>query len=162
VFEWSIILCDSAECKPPIALETFSISAPERLTIAPDLPLPIAATLGDVAQLVSAQVNEADGKLDVHLLWQPLRTPDTRYRVFVHLLDPQGNLMAQSDAEPANWQRPTTGWLPDEFVLDTHMLSVPTGFLPGSRLVAGLYDPATGLRLTSPDGEDAVTFWSVE
>lgn len=78
------------------------------------------------------------------------------YHVFVHLVDEAGNILAQSDAVPAGWTRPTTGWLPGEYVVDVHTLTLPSG-LPSGQLAfrIGLYDPVTGERL-SVNGTDAV------
>jgi hypothetical protein len=66
------------------------------------------------------------------------------YKVFVHLLDASGNIVAQSDAIPAGGDAPTESWLAREVVTDRHELHAPG---PGTYwLVAGLYDPASGAR----------------
>jgi hypothetical protein len=78
------------------------------------------------------------------------------YHVFVHLIDETGNIVAQSDAAPANWTRPTTGWLPGEYVVDAHTLNLPAALPPGPlTLRVGLYDPATGARLMTGDADFA-------
>ncbi len=49
---------------------------------------------------------------------------------------------------PADWQRPTTGWLPGEVIIDSHVLMLPDPLPEGPlSLRVGLYDPDTGLRL---------------
>ncbi len=86
--------------------------------------------------------------LPVTLLWQASAETDTSYRVFVHLRDSAGALRAQSDSVPAGWTRPTTGWLPGEYILETHQIQLPPELPPGAyEVVAGLYDPASGERL---------------
>jgi hypothetical protein len=83
---------------------------------------------------------------------------DTSYRVFLHLLKPDGSLLTQSDGEPANWTRPTTGWAQGEIILDQRVLQIPADAPPGSyTLLAGLYDPRTSDRLPLPDGSTAIT-----
>ena len=53
---------------------------------------------------------------------------------------------------PANWTRPTTGWLPGEYVTDLHTLTLPAELPDGPlTLRVGLYDPATGARLMAGD-----------
>ncbi len=90
---------------------------------------PQEATAGDVAQ--------------ISLVWQANQTPDQAYKVFVHLLDEDGVLVAQRDSEPAAGSRPTTGWLPGERVEDRHGLLLPTDLPPGRyEVVVGLYDPS--------------------
>jgi hypothetical protein len=84
----------------------------------------------------------------VALAWRATQTPEVGYSVFVHVQGADGRVWAQSDAGPANWTRPTTGWLPGEYVLDVHTLTLP-GDLPAGdySLWTGLYDPASGERL---------------
>ena len=86
----------------------------------------------------------------VPLVWRAEAETPTDYRVFVHLVDATGAIVAQSDAAPAGWTRPTTGWLPGEYVLDTHILTLPATLPDGPlSLRVGLYDPDTGQRLLS-------------
>jgi hypothetical protein len=149
---------------------TIAITAPERTYSAPAVDVGIDALLGDVATLVGATltpgpISLAPGSsLTVALVWRAEAETDTSYRVFVHLVaaaaatgvGDQGALIAQSDAEPAGWTRPTTGWLPGEYVTDVHTLAIPDDAPAGEyRLLAGLYTPDGG-RLTTPDGADAI------
>ena len=63
------------------------------------------------------------------------------YHVFVHIIDESGNLVAQSDGEPAGWTRPTTGWLPGEYISDNHEIVLPIDVMPGFyNIYAGLYN----------------------
>jgi hypothetical protein len=84
------------------------------------------------------------------------------YRVFVHLVDEAGHILDQSDAEPAGWTRPTTGWAPGEYVIDRHRLLIPADVtLDQLALRVGLYDADTGLRLTT-QGDDFVVLPFIE
>ena len=61
------------------------------------------------------------------------------------------------DSEPGDGAYPTTGWLPGEYLADTHTVAVASEAPPGIyRLAIGLYDPVTGERLRMPDGADQV------
>jgi len=72
-----------------------------------------------------------------------------------------GALVAQSDGIPAGWTRPTTGWLPGEYVTDVHVLTIPPETPAGDyALYAGLYVPG-GERITAPDGTDAVLLTTI-
>jgi hypothetical protein len=94
--------------------------------------------------------------LTVTLAWRAEETPTTSYRVFLHLLDAEGNLVTQSDGVPAGWARPTTGWLPGEYITDTHTLVIPPEAAPGKyTLQAGMYVPG-GTRLTTDEDSDAI------
>ncbi len=46
----------------------------------------------------------------VQLQWAAEQQPDRRYKVFLQLLDPRNQVIAQRDAEPAGESRPTTTW----------------------------------------------------
>ena len=64
--------------------------------------------------------------------------------------------MAQSDTVPANWSRPTTGWLPGEYVTDAHTLTIPPDAPAGDyTLATGLYIPNRE-RITTPAGSDTI------
>ena len=122
-------------------------------------------TLGDAVVLSGYLLNgrtvAAGDKLALTLVWQAHAEILESYRVFVHLLDEHGGLRSQSDGEPAGWSRPTSGWLPEEYVSDYHVLALPDDIKPGSySLRAGMYEPGTGARLAQaafPDGSVVLT-----
>ncbi len=93
----------------------------------------------------------------LRLTWETDRPVTANEQVFVHLLGPDGRLLAQHDSAPAAGRWPTTSWQPHERVADAHGIPLPADLPPGDyELVAGLYDPATGQRLQRPDGTDHV------
>ncbi len=94
-------------------------------------------------------------QLPITLYWQALTRLDADYTVFAHLRNAAGETAAQKDAPPAGGAYPTGLWDTGEIIKDD--LSIPLeGLEPGRyELVVGLYDFATGLRLSvdgSPDG----------
>lgn len=164
---WTVELCQAGGtgCQAlgqEFALRAFRVHAPQRVWEAPPLDVETGTSLGGEVTLLgatlgagTAQVSSGDS-LTVTLVWQAERELDTAYRVFVHLLGPDGAVVAQSDGEPVGWTRPTTGWLPGEVVLDERLLEVPVDAPPGEyRLQAGVYTLAGG-RLTDPAGADAL------
>jgi hypothetical protein len=83
------------------------------------------------------------------LTWQAQARMDASYTIFAQLLDHQGQVYAQVDAVPQGGGYPTVWWLPGEVVTTSFTLQLPAS-APHSaayRLIAGLYDPATGARL---------------
>jgi len=85
---------------------------------------------------------------DLTLYWQALTPPDRDYTVFVHLLGPDGEIVAQDDAPPGDPFFPTTTWLPGDVVRDGHTLSLPEDAPPGTyTLLVGLYHQPGGERL---------------
>ena len=66
-----------------------------------------------------------------------------RYKVFVHLYDDAGQLIAQTDSEPGGALRPTHTWQPGETVIDRYGVLLPEEAEPGHyTLAVGLYDVA--------------------
>ena len=90
------------------------------------------------------------------LAWSTDAMPERAYKVFLHLLDGAGNVVAQHDGEPAGGSRPTTGWAAGERVSDNHGVLLPPGLPPGSyTLRLGLYDaldPGARLVVGGRDG----------
>jgi hypothetical protein len=115
------------------------------ITSEPSLPLCLTATAPDATCALP-------------LVWRGESETSTSYHVFIHIVDAEGNILAQSDGVPANWTRPTTGWLPGEYVVDTHALTLPAELPSGPLwLRVGLYDPQTGARLRIGGGEEFAT-----
>jgi hypothetical protein len=130
-------------------------------------PLPghlIGARLGEGIELVGAdEPPTGERNLAVALTWRADRAVDRDYTVFVHLLSPVGQLVAQSDGQPADGALPTTAWRPGELVRDEHRLALPAGLPPGRyRLIAGMYALPDVTRLPVGGGGDFVELAAVE
>ena len=129
-----------------IMLGTVTSTVPDRRFTRPDVPLAINRPIG-FARLLGAELGSREmisGKpFELILYWESEAETRERYRVFVHLRDETGAVRTQSDGEPAEWTRPTTGWLAGEIIADRHVLFPPPDLPPGEyTLVAGLYPPA--------------------
>jgi hypothetical protein len=142
------------------SLTPLQINAPSRVFNSPVVPHRLEARLGDWVALTGfdAPLQAAPGQaISVTLVWQSLQETDQDFKVFVHLLDADGRLVAQSDSMPANWTRPTAGWQAGEFVADVHTLDLKSDVPPGEyRLAAGMYAANTGQRLTVASGGDRI------
>ncbi len=94
---------------------------------------------------------------DVNLFWRGERPTVSPYTVFVHILDANGQLVAQQDGWPVDGQWPTTCWTGGELIADARHISLPAD-LPAGRytIVAGLYDTLTGERLLTDGAQDHV------
>jgi hypothetical protein len=86
--------------------------------------------------------------LEVKLIWQGLTQMARPYTVFVHLLGPDGVLVAQLDSMPKEGRAPTTCWVPWKSISDVHILTIPVDTpLGGYTLLTGLYIWETEERL---------------
>ena len=164
-YTWTLSLSPSAASA--VALSQVSVTAPDRTFSPPAVDIETQAPLGKLVTLVGARVEPTAKDLTpgaivtVALVWRAEAETSISYRVFVHLTGPDGELVAQSDGVPAAWGRPTTGWLPGEYVTDVHTLKVPEAVPPGPlALQVGLYAPG-GERLTTPGGATAVPLTTV-
>lgn len=113
--------------------------------------------LGSLALLAGVEVEGKvvwhGGTLPVTLYWQALEPADVSYTVFVQLIDEQGGKAGQVDRLPCGGACPTTTWQPDDLVGERYELAVAPGAPPGRyRLIAGMYDLATGERLPVTGG----------
>ena len=92
-------------------------------------------------------------RLALKLYWQALAAPAADYTVFVHVLDQDGKIVAQYDGPPAGGELPTRAWSPGATSADAISIPLPSSLSPGAyRLIAGLYDAATGARLPVAGG----------
>jgi hypothetical protein len=73
------------------------------------------------------------------------------------LLGPDGQVVAGHDGEPVSGTRPTTGWVPGEFITDLHEVPIPADLPPGQYVVeVGVYDAgAAGMPRLPVLGKDS-------
>ena len=131
---------------------SLQINAPDRVFAPPALTNPLKIELGESVSFLGYTVATSGNEIKIDLAWQARAEMAESYRVFLHLRDANGELVSQSDGEPANWTRPTTGWVAGEVVIDSRTLTAPG---PGEyTLSVGMVNEA-GNRLAAegwPDG----------
>jgi hypothetical protein len=97
----------------------------------------------------------------VDLHWQATAPVGANYTVFVHLVDGNGQKIAQHDAEPAFGSRPTASWRPGETIDDRIALVVPALARPGTyHVLVGLYRGSE--RLPVAAGRDSFDLGEVQ
>jgi hypothetical protein len=161
-----------SEAHPWLQLATFQRQGPFLLT------LPVASTRQPLTPLQAnfrgeisltgyhlATTTPLPGTdLPILLRWQTAKSLPTDLTIFIHLLAPDGSLVAQSDASPA-WllPRPTRRWPRHQPILDRHSLTLPPNLPAGDyTLQVGLYDAQTIERLPLLDGSDVITLTQIE
>jgi len=99
----------------------------------------------------------------VTLVWQADQTVATNYTVYVHVLAPDGALIAQHDGIPVWGTRPTTTWQPGDRIFDQHELSLPGEIpAPGAQLVVGLYQTESLERQPFADGQETLPLLTLD
>ena len=158
-YQWVVQSCSAtlATCSAEQPLTSLALLAIPRQTTPPPLPHTLGETVGPFALLHGYDTEITESALFVTLVWQAEAETAISYRVFVHLLDSAGALIAQSDGEPAQWSYPTTAWLAGDFIVDRHQFAIPSAFsAEGHVLRIGLYHPDTGERLPVGRGGDTI------
>ncbi len=89
----------------------------------------------------------AGGHMTITAAWLALAKPTFDYSIFIHVLDAEGNRVAQLDTQPQGGARPMTTWEPGEIIPDRYELTVPAEAKEPLRLVLGLYNWQTLARL---------------
>jgi hypothetical protein len=139
--------------EPIIVTQTFRPPTVSTHPLTPDHSMQL--TIGNGIELVGydAPDRSAPGNtLRVALYWRALQSIPTDYKVFVHLLAPDDQLLAQDDAVPAGWTYPTTRWQTGEYIRDEHVLTIDRSAARGDYVLSiGLYDSATGERAVMRD-----------
>jgi serine/threonine-protein kinase len=101
--------------------------------------------------VIQQQTFNPGDMLGVTLRWEAIRAIDRRYVVFVHVIGPDGSLVAQDDRQP---HFPTTQWTEDMEIVDPHQLAIPAGVSPGRyQLRTGMYpdgQPSNRLLVVDP------------
>ncbi len=137
-----------------VRLATFERQGRELVEVTPAEPAlqpanPVQANFDGKMELRGYEVSRQGLNLAVTLYWQALAPMPLDYTIFVHLVGPDGQTIAQHDGQPA-WEvpLPTSTWQPGEMLPDKHILNLPSELPPGDyRLEVGVYYWQTMERL---------------
>ncbi len=123
----------------PVTLPPATISLPDNRQVTETIKL-----IGH--ELTSGEITPG-AVMTVTLYWQPVQPLTVDYTSYVHLVDPNGQGLAQSDHRPGDVYYPSRLWQPGEILRDRHVLTLPPDLPPGEyRLRTGLYyQPQPGI-----------------
>jgi hypothetical protein len=121
-------------------------SVPEPVWQTADGTTPVSYDLGDSIALKGYRLDEQNGRVELNLYWQALDYPRQDYAVFAHLLDAEGEIMAQDDGPPQAGGLPTWCWIPGEVVEDRREFTAVESD-EAANIGVGIYDWQTGIRL---------------
>jgi len=110
----------------------------------PEPDRPIEAHFAEEIRLVGSDLPDTEWApgdiVPLTLFWKTEATPDERLKVFVHLIDGAGTLVAQADAEPVEGFAPTVMWQPGDTIVDRYGVQLPADLAPGRyTLLTGMY-----------------------
>ena len=109
---------------------------------------PLDVNLGNKIGLQGFALDKTGDTLAVHLVWLAREPMAESYKVFIHVIDDQGKLLAQADSRPQGYASNTNRWIPGQVVADRFEVPLPPDVPPGRYQVrVGLYNEADGQRL---------------
>lgn len=144
-----LILCalqDGAQLACGMIAQPQVINRPHLMTLPQPPQYVSGAAFGEQFMLAGYDLAETDGQLRVTLYWRTEQPSAVALKRFVHAVDANDRIVAQSDGVPDNGGAPMTTWLTGEYVIDH--LTLPAAASQTVRLYVGWYDPATGGRVT--------------
>ena len=106
----------------------------------------VDAVFGGKIALIGYETRQEGADLVLDLYWQPRAPVPASYKVFVHVLNSQGERIAQADDYPAGGSYLTTAWQVGEAVRDSHRVDLSEA-RNGVSFLVGFYLPETGERL---------------
>ncbi len=122
----------------PFTLQAAKIAPAEAFS--PDPQFETAASFGDRLALIGYDVQWEEQGPAVTLYWQAQEKMAQDYTTFVHVLNGDGELIAQSDGQPTDGIYPTSIWDKAEIVADRKELTLPAGALQEEvQMVSGVY-----------------------
>jgi hypothetical protein len=99
----------------------------------------------------------------VSLQWSALRKSDNYSSIYVHLISPGGQMVAQNDGDAVNGLAPAFTWEVGKPVIDRRAILVPATLPAGDyTLVVGMYGVPDGIRLQTTDGHDDVPIGTLQ
>jgi hypothetical protein len=113
---------------------------------------PLDVSLGSSIQLLGYDMQISRDQVKLVLYWKTREKMDTDYKVFVHVIDASGNLVAQIDRFPGEDRYPTHIWGVNEEIVDSYGLSLPNPQAGRYTIAVGMYASESGERLFATEG----------
>ena len=139
-------------------VEAVIVTADQPLPSPPPTNLtPISAQFGDVIRLDGYALTPTNDSLQVTWQWMALETAQRPLTTFNHLLDSDGQLVAQQDGWAVDGQWPPSCWQSGDIIIDSYQINLPPDLPDGVyTLATGFYDARDGTRLTTDTGQDRI------
>ncbi len=162
---WTVVVSETWSQRPvgeilktePPAEKMWELSKPVSLTLSSGSVLPLQANLNNLIVLESVELKSDQYRpgqtISLLLRWRSTQAVNEAYTVFVHLIGPDGGVVAQDDRQPGlgDVANPTNTWVPGVIVSDEHRLAIPDDAPAGTyQLRTGMYAPGYRLPVVDP------------
>ena len=113
----------------------------------------VGATFGEGISLMGYDLVVTNPS-EMVLYWESQATVSESYDVFIHLIDEEGEIVAQADRKPVDGLAATDAWQPGDIVRDPVTIPLSDNLPAGEyELRIGVYLKENGQRLTVTGGE---------
>ena len=110
-----------------------NVTVPERDFDIPEIESELETIWQNGIHLEGYEQNDSE----ISFYWQTESLIDESLRLFVQVFNEEGQILAIDDGIPVNGQRPTSSWIPEEFITTRHIFDdLPPG---DYRLLIGWY-----------------------
>lgn len=121
--------------------------------LAPRVAKPLRADFDSLIRLRGYDIDDsniaASGAITMTLQWQSLNPVEEDFTLFIHVLNQQGQTVAQVDVPPADPNKPTSSWLAEEYKTLIQRIPLPLDLPAGEYTLAiGLYRQSDFSRLS--------------
>lgn len=106
--------------------------------------------IGDSLTLHCVGLKTDNSYFNIDLWWQVNQSLDIDYKMFVHGLNAQGEIVQQADRFPLDGQYPSSYWQPSQTLNDTIKLDFDKSIIT---IALGLYNPDNGFRVPVTIGD---------
>jgi hypothetical protein len=126
-----------------------SVSTASRTRISPAVPIAFENGILLHDYEISSDTLKPGKDMVLILYWGTTLAIQNNYKIFVHLVDRNGNMIEGVDGPPAMGKAPTSTWKIGQMITDNIIIPIPKDVSPqeNCRLEIGLYDFSTGQRL---------------
>lgn len=106
----------------------------------PEIQHPRREVLGGTIALLGYDLSAEADQIDLTLYWQTSERLERDLTVFVHVVDPAGQMVTQQDSQPNGGRYPTSTWEPGAIIRDAYALPLPAPPPPGPyTILVGMY-----------------------
>lgn len=107
-------------------------------------------TVGDLLKVDCIGLITTDDTFNIDVWWEVNQPAMIDYKMFIHGLNDEGEIIEQADRLPFEGQYPSSYWLPSQNLMDTIQLNINPSI---TQIALGFYDPADGTRLPVTIGD---------
>ena len=111
--------------KDSLLVKTFKIPLPADSRVPESLA---DISFGGIIRLNGYTLTTNSDRLEITFFWKAIDSPQADFTSFVHIVDADGNIVAQADVQPLNGQYPTSIWSQNEVIVDERIIAaIPKG-----------------------------------